>query len=176
MAAGTRNLTAIRTLVLNRTPASRPRMASARQHHPQTPMGLTQALPVRRDMQTRSTSTTGSSVLKVQASSRSQTLAIPLRRSVDTGTVRETVDRKKRKQLTCLHPGTQLIMSRAIPGQSTLLTLRTTYWCDGATLTPRDTHRPHPEEPRSCAASRRMGRGRHRGLHGSRRAKTRSSP
>ena len=108
----------------------------ARQNHPHLPMGLAQQLPVRQGMETRSTSSTRLSIQEVQASSNPQTLAIPRRRSVNTHTLRETVDQTKRKQLTCLRPGTQPIMSRARPGTPTLLTLRTTSWCDGAALRP----------------------------------------
>jgi hypothetical protein len=51
-------------------------------------------------------------------------LALPLYRSANTPTLRETVDLRPRQQLTCLRPGTQLIMSRAM--SCTSLMLRTT--------------------------------------------------
>jgi hypothetical protein len=104
----------------------------ARQDNPHLAMGLAQGLAVHRDMEIRSISIR-LPVLHLQASSISQTLALPLRRTV-THTLREAVDQQTRQQLTCLHPGTQLIMPRAMP--CTLLMLRTTYWCDGASLTP----------------------------------------
>ena len=97
-------------------------------------MGLAQRLPVRRGMRTRSTSSPMLSFLIVQALSTLQTLAIPLRRSVNTPTLRKTVDQHKR--LTFLHPGTQPIMSRAMPRTPIIRTIFTILWCDGVTLTP----------------------------------------
>jgi hypothetical protein len=98
-------------------------------------MGLAQGLPVHRDMEIRFISIR-LPVLHLQASSITQTLALPLRRTVNTHTLlQETVDLRTH-QLTCLHPGTQLIMSRAMSGTPTLLMVRTTCWCEGACLTP----------------------------------------
>ena len=94
----------------------------ARQDNPHLAMGLAQGLAVHRDMEIRSISIR-LPVLHLQASSISQTLALPLRRTV-THTLREAVDQQTRQQLTCLHPGTQLIMPRAMP--CTLLMLCTT--------------------------------------------------
>jgi hypothetical protein len=107
---------------------------AGRAREPQLPMGLAQRLPVRRGMRTRSTSSTMLSFLIVQALSILQTLAIPRRRSANTPTLRETVDQHKR--LTCLHPDTRLMISRAMPRTSKLLIIRTILWCDGVTLTP----------------------------------------
>ena len=65
------------------------------------------------------------SVLEVQASSNSR-LTIPLPRPVNTQTLRETEDQRKRKQLSCLYPGIQLIMSQAMRATLSLRMLRTT--------------------------------------------------